>query len=481
MTTFDWAIVALVLLLGLRGLGAGFLVGALSFGGTLAGLYLGSRVASSLLVEGLPHGGGSLIFLFVVLMSALLGEAIVQPVGQRLRARVPGTFLEPLDRLGGAILGAAAGLLLAWAVGAVGQQAPLPPALQASVQRSEILGQLDERLPSRTLLQAFSRFDPLPRIEGPRPEVPAPDAALLDDPAVQRAAPSVVRVTGIGDGFGSAGSGWVAAPNLVVTNAHVVAGTECTAVQPGGVGEQLPAEFVLFDEGNDLAVLRTEGLDLPALPLAAPEPGEAVAILGYPQNGPFSARAGRVGGTQRVLSSDVFGRGPVERVVTSIRGLVMRGNSGGPVVNSGDEVVATVFAGRVGTEGVGYGVPSSVVEETVGEARERGAPAAARPFDGGGPPRVHTRVTPWPERRWRAVLRIAGRPPRSGLAYGVAPRGALAEGPLTGGPASSGSKMAAKTLSRPNTTWATSSPFLYNPMGRSSRRTANGTSMPTSR
>ena len=236
MTTFDWAIVALVLLLGLRGLGAGFLVGALSLGGTLAGLYLGSRVASSLLVEGLPHGGGSLIFLFVVLMSALLGEAIARPVGQRLRARVLGTFLESLDRLGGAILGAAARLLLAWAVGVVGQQAPLPPAIQSSVQRSEILGQLDERLPSRTPLQAFSRFDPLPRIEGPRPEVPAPDAALLDDWAVQRAAPSVVRVTGIGDGFGSAGSGWVAAPNLVVTIAHVVAGTEYTAVQPGGVG-----------------------------------------------------------------------------------------------------------------------------------------------------------------------------------------------------------------------------------------------------
>ena len=388
MTTFDWAIVALVLLLAVRGLGAGFLVGALSLSGAFAGLYLGSRVVSSLLIEGLPYGAGTMIVLLVVLASALLGEAVARTMGHRLRTRVLGTPLEPLDRLGGAILGAAVGLVLAWAVGVVGQQAPLPSALQASLQRSEVLGRLDERLPSRALLQAFSRFDPLPQIEGPRPEVPAPDPALLDDPAVQRVAPSVVRVTGVGDGFGSAGSGWVAAPELVVTNAHVVADTEYAAVQPGGVGGGLPAEIALFDERNDVAVLRVEGLDLPALPLAAPNPGEAVAILGYPQNGPFDARAGRVGATQSVLSSDVYGRGPVERSVTSIRGVVRRGNSGGPVVNSGGEVVATVFAGRLGTEGVAYGVPSSVVEGAVGEARERGAPVATRPLGDGGSARA---------------------------------------------------------------------------------------------
>ena len=154
------------------------------------------------------------------------------------------------------------------------------------------------------------------------------------------------------------------------------------------MGEQLPAEIVLSDERNDVAVLRVEGLDLPALPLAAPIPGEAVAILGYPQNGPFDARAGRVGTTQRVLSGDAYGRGPVERLVTSIRGVVRRGNSGGPVVNSGGEVVATVFAGRVGTEGVAYGVPASVVEGAVGEARERGAPVATRPLGDGGPSRA---------------------------------------------------------------------------------------------
>jgi S1-C subfamily serine protease len=376
VSTLDWIIIAFAALLGLRGFRVGLVAEAFSLGGALAGLYLGSRLASSLLSGGLPPAYGTLIPLCAVIVSVLLGQALARTIGERLRLPLLSTPLEPLDRLGGAVLGVAVGLVFAWVVGIVGQQAPLPPALQVALQRSEIVKELDERLPSRALLQAFSRFDPLPQIEGPRPNVSAPDPELLEKPGVRKAAPSVVRVVGASGVVGTAGSGWVAAPGLVVTNAHVVADSEYVAVQPEGVGAQLEAEMLVSDERNDLAVLRVEDLDLRALKLAVPEPGEPVAILGYPQNGPFDVQAGRVGGTQRVLTSDIRGRGPVTRQVTILRSSVRQGNSGGPAVNSDGRVVATVFAERAGEEGIAYGIPSPIVNEAVVEAQEQVSPAA---------------------------------------------------------------------------------------------------------
>jgi S1-C subfamily serine protease len=376
VSTFDWIIVAFAALLGLQGFRVGFVAGAFSLGGALAGLYLGSKLASSLLSGGLPPAYGTLIPVFAVIVSVLLGQALARTVGEKLRLPLLGTPLEPFDKLGGAILGVAVGLMFAWVVGILGQQAPLPPTLQAALQRSEVVKELDERLPSRTLLQAFSRLDPLPRIEGPRPEVPAPDPELLEEPGVRQAAPSVVRVVGASGIAGRAGSGWVAAPGLVVTNAHVVGDSEYVAVQPEGVGAQLEAEVLVFDERTDLAMLRVEDLDLPALELAVPEPGESVAVLGYPENGPFDVQAGRVGQTQRVLTKDIRGREPVERQVTSLRSSLRQGNSGGPAVNSDGRVVATVFAERAGEEGIAYGIPSPVVEEAVAEAEEQVGSAA---------------------------------------------------------------------------------------------------------
>ena len=376
MSTLDWIIVAFAALLGLRGFRVGFVAEAFSLAGALAGLYLGSRLASSLLSGGLPLAYGTLIPLLAVIVSVLLGQALARTVGERLRLPLLGTPLEPLDKLGGAVLGVAVGLMLAWVVGILGQQAPLPPTLQAALQQSEVVKELDERLPSRALLQAFSRLDPLPQIEGPRPEVPAPDPELLEEPGVRQAAPSVVRIVGASGLAGRVGSGWAAAPGLVVTNAHVVADVDHVAVQPEGVGAQLEAEVLVLDERNDLAVLEVEDLNLPALKLAVPKPGEPVAVLGYPENGPCDVQAGRVGQTQRVLTSDIRGRRPVERQVTTLRSSVRQGNSGGPAVNSDGRVVATIFAERAGEEGIAYGIPSPIVEEAVAEAQEQLSPAA---------------------------------------------------------------------------------------------------------
>src|SRR5919202_4766150 len=171
------------------------------------------------------------------------------------------------------------------------------------MQQSSVLGVLNQGMPSQLLTQAVSRLDPIPRFQGPEADVAEPTAEIAQDPDVLAAASRVARVTGVACGLGVEGTGWVAAPDLVVTNAHVVAGEITTQVQPGGTGVPLPARVVVFDEKNDIAVLRVGDLRLPSLPLAEPKDNEPVAILGFPEDGPFDIRAGRTGGTQRVLST----------------------------------------------------------------------------------------------------------------------------------------------------------------------------------
>jgi S1-C subfamily serine protease len=201
--------------------------------------------------------------------------------------------------------------------------------------------------------------------------VPAPDAAIARDPQVAAAARSVVRVLGTACGLGVQGSGWVAGKGLVVTNAHVIAGQEDTTVQLGGEGANVDAEAVWFDPDNDLAILRAPGAAVaPALSMnVSAEPGASAAVLGFPEDGPYDVQPARLGQTSTVISQDAYGRGPVRRTITSVRGLVRQGNSGGPVVDGGGRVVTTIFAAATSRRRTGYGVPDSLVRRALGRAR----------------------------------------------------------------------------------------------------------------
>jgi len=255
---------------------------------------------------------------------------------------------------------------LAWIIGAVLLQTP-GLHLRRDIQRSKILGALNDVLPpSGPILNALARFDPLPTIQGPGVEnVPSPNSKIARDPDVQRAQRSVVRVLGTACGLGIEGSGWVAGDGLVVTNAHVVAGEDDTTVQLRGAGPHLDARPVLFDAKDDIALLKVDGLQADALPLAADAPGgRTVAIMGFPNNGPFDIHPARLGDTRDVLTQDAYGNGPVHRAVTSFRGLVRSGNSGGPLIDADGHVNGTVFAATVGAGPPGgYAVPISVVRE----------------------------------------------------------------------------------------------------------------------
>jgi len=366
VTTVDWIAAGVIVLAALNGFRRGLVVGALSLAGIVAGAYFGAKLAPQFL-----SGDESAYTPLVALGGAVALGALFQSLGGVAGATIRTSLLalpplRLLDTLGGIVLGAVTGAALVWVAGAVALHVPGQTQLREEVQRSRVLRELNERVPPARLLDAIARVDPFAAIAGPQARVPPPDPALLDDPGVRRARASVLRVTGSACGLGISGSAWVARPNVAVTNAHVVAGMKDARVHRAD-GSTLDADVVAFDARNDVAVLRVAGLGARPLPLVEPDEGTAVAILGYPENGPFTATAGRIGQTGNILTDDAYGRGPVSRRITTLRGVVRRGNSGGPAVDAQGRVQATIFAARVGSA-AGYGVPAGIVRAALGGA-----------------------------------------------------------------------------------------------------------------
>ncbi|HEY6689795.1 MAG TPA: MarP family serine protease [Rubrobacter sp.] len=376
LNVLDVFIALFVVVVILRGARTGFLAGVFSLVGVVVGISAGSRIASSLMPEdGTPiYGAG--ITLGSILAFAVLGEVVARTIGGSIRNRLSSPTSETLDGFGGAVLGFALSLMLVWAVGVFALQSPPLAGLHPAVRDSRILQSLDERIPSDLLTRAVADLEPLPQIRGPEPAVSTPEESIVGDPDVRAASARTLRVRGIACGYGVEGSGWVAGRNLVVTNAHVVAGETATHVQVGETGRRLPAKVVVFDEKNDIAVLRVNGLGLTPLHLAAPRPGEDAAVIGFPENGPLDIEPARTGTTQRVISSDAYDSGPVERVVTSFRVYVRPGNSGGPAVNEYGRVVSTIFASRTGSDNSGYGIPSRIVHRHLRMAAYRTTPVS---------------------------------------------------------------------------------------------------------
>lgn len=367
MTAVDWVALALVVLAAVGGAVQGFVWSGLSLVGLVAGAVLGGRLASVLLSSGASSAYSPLLALAGAVVLAVTFELIGSTVGAVLRGRQRTAAARNLDSAGGLVAGALVGLAVVWVLGAMALQLPGQADLRRAVQRSEVLRRLNSIVPPRTLLNALRRIDPFPSFAGPPLPTEPPDPRVLARPGVRAAAPSVLRVLGTACGLGLEGSGWVARPGLVVTAAHVVAGENDTIVVARS-GESLAAEAVFYDPRDDVAVLRVRGLSARALRLVDPRPGAAVAIVGYPENGPLDAVPGRIGRTATVIGQDAYGRGPLSRTVTSLSGEVRHGDSGGPAVDASGAVQATVFAARRGGGG-GYGVPASIVRRALAAAR----------------------------------------------------------------------------------------------------------------
>jgi hypothetical protein len=373
LTAIDWIIVAFTLAMAFWGYAQGLIVGALSLLGFAGGAVLGARVGPLLLEEGAKSPYAPLVSLICAAVIGGVFASGLEVLGFRLRQRIP-QRAGVLDGLGGAVLLGCLALGIAWVVGAVALQTPGVRDLRRDVQQSEILQRLNAALPpSGPILNALARFDPLPQISGPAPQVGPPDSKIGRDPDVQAAAASVVRVLGTACGLGVQGSGWIASDGVVVTNAHVVAGQDDTTVQLEGSGPRHDADVILFDVENDVAVLRSSGVSgTPALSMNVnASPGTSGAILGFPENGPYDVEPGRLGPTLTATTQDAYGRGPIRRRITTLRGQVRHGNSGGPMVDGRGRVLATIFASAErGGRGDGYGVPDSIVRDALGRAQD---------------------------------------------------------------------------------------------------------------
>jgi trypsin-like peptidase/colicin V production protein len=371
VTAIDWIIVAFTLLMAVWGYAQGLVVGALSLAGFLGGGFLGSRIAPLLLSEGAHSPYAPVFGLAGAFIVGGFLASMLEIVGLRLRGYLRGP-LGLIDGAGGAVLIACAGLVVCWIGGAVALQTPGARGLRQDIQRSAILSRLNDILPPSTVLHALARFDPFPTIAGPRAEVPPPTSKIARDPEVRRAGGSVVKVLGTACGLGIEGSGWVArGGGVVVTNAHVVAGETDTTVQLRGTGPRHDAEAIWFDPRNDVAILRVPELSSTA-PLsmnADAKPGTSGAVLGFPENGPFYVAPARLGATTTVITQDSYGRGPVQRRVTALRGRVRSGNSGGPLVDGDGRVLGTVFAATEGgRQRGGFAVPDTIVRSALARA-----------------------------------------------------------------------------------------------------------------
>jgi S1-C subfamily serine protease len=364
-TTVDWVALGLIALTAAAGLRRGLVATALSLGGLVAGAYLGAHAAPHLLHGGADSPWTPFASLGGAVVGALLLQAAAGIAGSFVRGGLRLTPFRLLDSLGGLVLGAAMGVALVWVVGATALLIPGQPTLRRAIQQSDLVRRLDEAVPPSRLLHFLARIDPYPSIAGPAAPSQPPTAAIARVPAVRRAEDSVVRILGSACGVGVEGSGWFATHDLVVTAAHVVAGERGTTVQiPRGLGIH-SATVVAFDPRNDVAVLRIAGAPAVApLRLADPRSGTAVAIIGYPENGPLTVKPGRIGRTSIVLTSDAYGHGPVARTITAVAGRVQHGDSGGPAVDASGAVETTVFAARIGAPS-GYGVPASFVRRAL--------------------------------------------------------------------------------------------------------------------
>ena len=370
VTIVDWTIVAFTVVMAYWGFRQGLIVGLFSLAGFAAGAFAGSRLAPQLLPDGSESPYAPALALTGAVLVGGMVAVLLEELALRARGRVVrGEGARMLDGAGGAVLVAAIGLGLAWLLGAVALNAPGASDLRREAQRSVILRELNQILPPSAVLNTLNRIDPRLELEGPQPGVSAPDRAIARDPQVRAAGESVVKVIGTACGLGVSGSGWVAEPGVVVTNAHVIAGQDDTAVEERD-GERLDADPVHYEPRNDLAVLRVDGVDGDPLAFGDPAPGTSGAVLGYPEDGPFAVTAARLGETQTAVSQDSYGRGPIERQLTVLRGAVREGNSGGPMVDGAGQVLTTVFAATVGGGRGGYGIPNGVVQRALSRAAD---------------------------------------------------------------------------------------------------------------
>lgn len=387
-------VLLLALFLGrlVRGLRAGLIVTVFDAAGLTAGvltaLWMGPRLLALAPEWAQSAQLRAVALIVLVVAAAAIGDVSFGVLGRRLRAANTAAGLRVLDRLAGGVASVLIVALAAWFVGTAVK--PIVPAVVVqAIDGSRILTRVDAVVPpevGRLVGQATRVLDEagFPRVFAglrPEPSLPAtsPDAGVAAAGGVRRAAFAVVKVQAIASQCGRVqeGSGWVAAPERVVTNAHVVAGAESVTLQVRGVGDRLRATVVTFDADLDLAVLAVPGLDAEPLRRAGVQPpGTTVVAAGFPLDGPYEATPMTVRGTLSASGDDIYGRSGVTREVYALYGDVQPGNSGGPLLTAEGRVAGTVFAKSVADPTTGYALTDAASDAVLDAAASDNTPTS---------------------------------------------------------------------------------------------------------
>ncbi|WP_347059159.1 MarP family serine protease [Blastococcus sp. HT6-30] len=385
MSLVDLVLIVLALLFALSGFRQGLLVSATSILGFLGGAVLGAQLAGPV---GDRIEGSSVTRVFaalvVVLAGALLGQILAGAVGRAVRARVTWEPAKMVDSVTGAVVSAASVLLVAWMVASPLASSPFPQ-VASQVRQSALVQAVDQAVPDgvrtvyENLREAIDRrglpdvLDPLTPTDARA--VPAPDPALQNSKVVASVEGSVVKIRGVAPSCSRQidGSGFVYAPERVMTNAHVLAGVTDPVVL--AEGKEYDAVPVLVDEEVDVAVLAVPGL--PQVPLRFTEQpadsGDDAIIMGYPGGGPLYVGAARVRSRGEISGPDFRNTRTVVRDVYALYGQVRAGNSGGPLFAPDGSVLGVVFASAIDDPETGYALTGPQVAEAAAQGSRAGA------------------------------------------------------------------------------------------------------------
>ena len=371
MNSLDVILILVLLAYAVSGYVQGFVVNLIATIGLLVGGLLALAIVPKFLSGNSATVSSSLLALGLVVGAAAIGQGIGTYVGTDLRSRLKWKPLRWVDAVGGSLLSMVAVLVAGWALGYSVSGTSIPYLSTAS-RDSTILDRVDNVMPTRatSVLRSFNEvldanlfpryIDPF-ESENIKPVGP-PDTSTLASEGVRKASGSVVKILGEAScQRGIEGSGFAYAEGRIMTNAHVVAGVDNPSVVIGG--QRVNARVVLFDRKLDVAVLAIDR-DLPTIDFDTNgTTGQAAAILGFPENGPFDARAARIRSEMRLRSPDIYDNGQVVRETFSVRGLVRSGNSGGPLVSEDGDVLGVIFAASITDKSTGYALTADQVAD----------------------------------------------------------------------------------------------------------------------
>ena len=365
MDLLDILLMLVVLAYAASGYRRGLVAGCVSLAGFVGGAVVGVWVLPWMMdLVKAGTTGATVTAVLTVLVPAVVGHELAGRLALKLRREIERGPLRVADGVGGAAANSVAVLIVAWVAASV-LGASSSPLVTTAIRDSTLLGAVQNLMPETTptwfsratsaLTQAgFPQvFNPFENESTARVAKPTGDSVTAQ--ATDAAKLSTVKIEGVSGNQGREGSGFVYAPDHVMTNAHVVAGIDDPSVRIGGVGQSYDARVVLFDPNKDVAVLYVPGLKAPVLRFDdTAERGDSAVVAGYPQDGNLNLQAATVANRVRATGQNIYSDATVTREIYSIRSTVRPGNSGGPLLTTTGRVYGVVFARSTSDNETGY-------------------------------------------------------------------------------------------------------------------------------